>query len=326
MGQLVAPALFLAFALAAATACQKHLVTPGVHEPKSEVLEDGQRAADTRFDAKISPVLEVRRTRSGHTLVHPLVDGQDLGWFVFDSGAGGMVIDRAAADRIAMPVLDNIQVIGIGSAESSRLRQGKHFTLGPMAIDDLKFVELDLAGLSGILGVPIGGIVGFDLIARAVVELDVATPAASIHDPEAYELTRGTWQAVQFSNNHPVVTARFEGDREDSFVLDTGSNDTVIFHAPTVERYKLLERRETTARRGRGIAGAVVHQRGVLEWFEFGGHRFEQVRVSFHTNPDAAADIRLAGNIGSRIFSRFVMVFDYSRERMAFVARGEAAQ
>jgi hypothetical protein len=254
--------------------------------------------------------------------VHPLVNGQDLGWFVFDSGAGGMVIDRTAADRLSMPVLDDeVQVLGIGSAGSSRLRQGKHFTLGPMSIDDLKFVELDLTGLSGVLGVPISGIVGFDLISRAVVELDVATPAISIHDPGTYQLTRGDWQNVQFSNNHPVVTARFEGDREGLFVLDTGSNDTVIFHAPAVERYKLLEGRTTTERRGRGIGGTVVHQRGVLEWFEFGGHRFDQLRVSFHANPDVAADIRLTGNIGTRLFSRFVMVFDYTRQRMAFVDR-----
>jgi hypothetical protein len=131
---------------------------------------------------------------------------------------------------------------------------------------------------------------------------------------------------VLFSHKHPAVRARFEGDREGVFRLDTGSDDTVTFHTPAVERFKLLGGRSTAPTRSGGVGGISSGQTGTLEWFELGGHRFERPKVGFATAREGAfADDYMVGNIGTGFLGAFVMVFDYTNRRIAFAPRAKAA-
>ena len=71
------------------------------------VPEGGQFSAHTAT-ADIPAELEVKLTYTGHLLVHPLIDGQDVGWFVFDTGAGGNC-------TIAKPSISNAQMPAPGT-------------------------------------------------------------------------------------------------------------------------------------------------------------------------------------------------------------------
>ncbi len=57
---------------------------------------------DFAFDPEIDPELEVSRASTGHLLVEPLVEDRLVGLFVFDTGAGVTVIDRAVADELGL--------------------------------------------------------------------------------------------------------------------------------------------------------------------------------------------------------------------------------
>src|SRR5262249_12869774 len=59
----------------------------GVYDPVTT------RPDDTRFDPTAPPGVAVQRARTGHVLVRPKVDGLDLGWFIFDTGAAGTILD-----------------------------------------------------------------------------------------------------------------------------------------------------------------------------------------------------------------------------------------
>jgi hypothetical protein len=300
----------------------RSLRAAGAGEAASLYDPPSTRPKDTRFRPGVPAAIEARRTRSGHILVRPSVDGKDVGWFVLDSGAGAMVVDRAAADKAGMAALGRVHVNGVGGSETGRFRTGTTLELGPVTIDALRYVELDLTFLSQVFGVTIGGIVGYDLFARVVVEFDVAAPAVRLHDPATYRLAAGRWQQILFSHKHPAIRARFEGDREGVFRLDTGSDDTVTFHAPAVERFALLEGRKTAPMRSGGVGGASPGRTGTLEWFELGGRRFEKPTVGFATAREGAfADDYTVGNIGTGLLSAFVLVFDYPSGRLAFVPR-----
>jgi len=277
------------------------------------------RPPDTRWDAAAPARVEARRTRSGHLLVHPLVDGKDAGWFILDSGAGTMVIDQQAADKLGMPAVGEIVAVGVAGTTKARFRMGGPFRLGPLTITRTRYLELDLAFLTQAFGVPIGGICGRDLFARSVVEIDISNEAVALHDPARYRLEGAAWQELFFSGRNPAVRARFEGDREGLFKLDTGSGATVSIHAPAVERLNLLAGRETRASRSGGVGGSRASRTGKLAWFELAGHRFESPEVEFASAGEGAfSDVYSTGNIGAGFLQAFRVVFDYGNKRVAF--------
>ena len=283
------------------------------------------RPADARWKPNVPARVEVRRVRSGHLLVHPLVNGVDAGWFILDSGAGAMVIDQKTADKLAMPALGEIVAVGVAGATKARFRRGRTFELGPLTITDTRYLELDLAFLTQVFGVPVGGICGRDFFARAAVEIEIANESVAVHDPARFRLAGAEWQELFFSGRNPAVRARFEGDQEGIFRLDTGSDQTVSLHGPAVERLKLLAGRETRESRSGGVGGTAVSRTGKLAWFELAGRRFENPEVEFAgAGPGAFSDVYTTGNIGAGFLSAFRIVFDYGNKRVAFAPLGAA--
>ena len=53
-------------------------------------------------------------TELGHVLVQPQVNGQPAGWFILDTGASGLVIERDAADRLGLSSFGEVYVAGVG--------------------------------------------------------------------------------------------------------------------------------------------------------------------------------------------------------------------
>jgi outer membrane lipoprotein-sorting protein len=277
------------------------------------------RPDDARWDASKPARVEARRTRSGHMLVRPLVNGRDVGWFVLDSGAGGMVIDPRAADGLGLRALGEVVAVGAFGPTKARFRAGDTFELGPLTVKGTRFMELDLAFLDRSFGVDVGGICGRDVFDRAVVEVVIAAESVGLHDPARYRLEGAAWQELFFSGRNPAVRARFEGDREALFKIDTGSDRTVSFHGPAVERHGLLAGRETRESHSTGVGGSQASREGRLAWFELAGTRFESPEVEFAAARQGAfSDAYTAGNIGAGFLREFRIVFDYSNRRVAF--------
>jgi Aspartyl protease len=74
---------------------------------------------------------------SGHVLVRPAVNGDDVGWMLLDSGASALVIDPAAADALALPSFARFHVKTVGGHRTeSRFRVAQSFQLGPLIIEE----------------------------------------------------------------------------------------------------------------------------------------------------------------------------------------------
>jgi dienelactone hydrolase len=275
---------------------------------------------DTTFNNSIPPRIEVKRVASGHLLVHPRIDGQDVGWFILDTGAGAMVINPKAADKINMPTLGKVVATGVVGSVTARFRQGSKFELGPITIANTIYVELDLGFLSPIFGVEVAGICGYDLFSRAVTEIETAASVVNIYDPRRYQLAGATWQALILDDKIPCARASFEGSREGLFKIDTGANGTVTFHAPAVEAFGLLNGRKTETRHSGGVGGVREERVGKIEWFELAGHRFENPPVRFSLAREGAfSKPYVTGNLGGEFLAPFRIVLNYPQRQIAFV-------
>jgi hypothetical protein len=291
-------------------------------DPGARYATDTVSATDVHFQRGRGPEVELRRARSGHLLVHPRVDGEDVGWFILDSAAGQICIDPGVADDLGLERFGSVPAVGVAGSVISGFRQAATLQLGPMTIDDPVFVEIDLAFLTPIFGVETAGICGYDVFARAVVELDLHAETLALHDPEAFELESNAWTPLVLDTRSPNIRCRFEGDREGYFKLDLGDTNTIAFYTPAVEALGLLEGREVQPSQVAGVGGAGQASTGDLLWFELGGRRFEPLRVTFsQTDVGVFSSSYALGNLGSRMLDPFVVVFDYPNGRIALLER-----
>ena len=112
---------------------------------------ESQEAAS--FDSEAPSSLEVRRANTGHILVHPRLDGRDVGWFVFDTGAAVSVIDPDVAERAGMQAFGHTTIGGAGSeSHEVSLREGGSLTLGPLTLPRVVFLEYELDGIGRGIG------------------------------------------------------------------------------------------------------------------------------------------------------------------------------
>ncbi len=274
---------------------------------------------DARFEPAIDPSVEVKRAPTGHLLVRPKVNGIEAGWFIFDTGAGICVIATKRADGIELESSGTLQTTGIGSTNATLLR-AKTVELGPLTLDDVPMIELDLAFLKPHLGEEIGGVLGYGLLSRCVAEIDLAAPSIALHDPAEFELSGCEWTSAALDKFIPVVSGKFEG-HDGLFTLDTGANDAISFHADTVKKLDLLKDRATTDAKLGGVGGFIKTKRGRLASFALGGAEATDLDATFEVEEKSGADRRIAGNIGVGWLKRTVLTTDYGHGRVAFVPR-----
>jgi hypothetical protein len=255
------------------------------------------------------------------------VDGLDLGWFIFDTGAAGTILDPAAAAKLKLEPLGTTAVTSfLGTVRTSILR-AHALALGPMTVAKPFFLTMDLGFIRAAMKEDVVGVVGYDVLCRSVAEVILADNAIKLHDPETYRLEpAAAWQALTFNQSVPAVSATFEGGRTGLFRIDVGASGpgagNVILHAPTVEKLHLLDGRKVTHTR----FGPTEVALGRIAWFELAGHRFENCDAVFAMEQQGPlGDEYVEGNIGVDFLKPFRMVLDFRRSRVAFIPRAQPA-
>jgi hypothetical protein len=275
------------------------------------------------FDASVPSALEVKRAPTGHLLVRPVVNGIDAGWFIFDTGAGICCVSTPHVERLGLRESGSVDSVGVGGSQSSTLVTAESVRLGPATVADHVLMVTDLAFLKQHLGEEIVGVIGYGILSKCVVEMDLHHGRIGVHDPAEAVVADLAWTELMIGDRVPAVRARFE-DREGVFRLDTGANGHVTFHQPAVKKWDLLADRAVTDARLGGVGGFVAAKQGTVAWFEIGGVRTEDVPAKFAIEAKGTfADAKKDGNIGVELLRPFVLWFDYAGERMAFVKRGE---
>ncbi len=278
----------------------------------------------TRFDRSIPAELSVERAPNGFLLVHPQIDGRDAGTFVFDTGAGGNVIAPQVADKLGL-ARAGASWIGMAAGQAAAgIRTAGSLALGPLTIEQPAFAEMDFAPFSQHAQVEITGIIGYDVLARAVVELELERSRIALFDPDTFELPGAAWQEIAIAGAHPFVRGSVEG-HEGWFRLDSGAPQVaVILNGPTVERFQLLQGRTVQKERATMPGGEMDIALGAVADVIIGGHRFEPLTALFPLESGGAFDDPYTlGNLGQECLMPFRVVFDYRHRRIALIDRAQ---
>jgi hypothetical protein len=237
------------------------------------------------FDPRRPPEVRVERARSSHVLVRPEIDGVDVGPFILDTGASGLVITGRAAEKLGLRAFGEVFVSGVAGKVPCRFRRAKSLVLGPVTVDAPVFMEMDVGGIVSGASEPVAGIVGFDVFKSAVLEVGPGGSPVRLYDPATFVAPASwRWRSLLMVSNVPHVAADFAGAPDGEarvFMIDSGAGGAdCIFHARAVEELGLRRllppadgagARSSSRVRGVGgsggeSSGATRAYRGKLEW------------------------------------------------------------
>ncbi len=279
------------------------------------------RGATARFDRSASPRLEVKRLRTGHLLVKPRLDGEDVGWFLFDSGASGTLLSANDADRLGLERFGRTTVHGIAGSFEGRFARGETLRLGPLVLDRPLFTVVDMSAVVRGFGHPLSGLIGFDVLAPCVAEIDVDRAEVALHEPSRAPFVDVEWTPISLPGRHAVVAARIEG-RPARLVVDTGSDGALTLQPSFSRESGLLDGRATRPGRLTGASRRVPVRVGAIDPLVLAGRRFADVATTFlDEDGGGAASESADGILGLPVLSGLRLVLDYPRRRLALLDR-----
>lgn len=278
---------------------------------------------DHSFDDTGSNSLPLRILPSGHMLVELKFNGENAGWFLFDTGGVSTRISRDLADRFQLAGRGNSQTGGAGGLGGfSSTAIAERVSVGPLEMLRLPVAIADdgaLSALEEMSGETINGIIGWDIMARAIVTLDLERSTLSLrsfNQPALDDTTAALPILLHWRT--PFIRARMAGDQNGLFMLDTGAGALgAFFPHDTVEQLGLLEPAPSSVVEGQGHGGQVSMQIDTLAWIEIAGRRTQDLTVALSTAPDGEAD---PYSLGTGAMRGETIELDYSRGLFRFVS------
>jgi hypothetical protein len=183
---------------------------------------------------------------------------------------------------------------------------------------------IDLGPLEAGIGRRIDGILGYDLFARYVVEIDYQGQAVRLHDPSQFEESGGRATVpLTISDQLPFVTVGITrpggGAAAARVELDTGLTGSLTLTRTFVDQNHALRPSQPRLRITTGalLPGKVSAEVARLGRVRLGPFDLENLVVSITPTPEeAGVSGDTVGLIGGDVLRRFTVVIDYPRSRV----------
>jgi len=170
--------------------------------------------------------------------------------FIFDTGAGGTIINESTSASLGIVGDETVSRQG-GTGMASVELSTDHIVY----VEDISFqdVTLGIAELDHIekrLGMPIDGVIGWLILSQYAVRVNYDTMRIEIYDNERFEYDLGMSSypiEVQGTTIFTNVTVAFKSGNTftGKVVVDSGAGNTFYFNTPFTEENNLLAEMDT---------------------------------------------------------------------------------
>lgn len=258
---------------------------------------------------------------NNHIYFSATLQGSVTGSFLLDTGAGAVVLDSTFAAKSGLVGAGGLEAKGVSGSEKAGLVKIGSLTVGDVTFDSLVAATLDLQPLTQFEGHGIDGILGYDILARVVVEVDYEKSQLTFSDPDLFTYT-GTGQVLPMTLDQriPHVEATVEGQYRGWFNVDTGSRNTLDLFSPFVFEHTLADKypkRVETRLGGIGDDLPSTTQMVRMKSFTVGSFEIPDLLVGLSTAQKGIfASEKFQGNIGSGLLKRFTVIFNYPKQQL----------
>lgn len=263
------------------------------------------------------------------------INGTEL-TFILDSGVSKPILfNLSESDSVPINNVTEVTIRGLGDGEPMKAlsSKGNVFKLGEARnfSQDL-YVVLDRdINLSTSLGIPVHGIMGYDLFRDFVVEVNYGAKTVKLHNPELYKYrNKKSSQTIPLSVENRkaylegTVLMRDTANIPVKLLVDTGSSDALwLFHQP--EKGLDIPEKNYEDHLGRGLSGDIFGKRSKIGGIRIGDFELKDAKVAFPYR-ESFGDIENLGDrngsVGGEVLKRFNMVFDYARGKLTLKKNG----
>ena len=240
-----------------------------------------------------------------------------------DSGASGLALSQTIADQLHLKQTGILEARGYGGSTDLHPVKIDTFEVpGAVRLQDLTAVAIKLPeGFDRTLNGSLAGFVGYDLLSRFVVRIDYGSQKITFFDPATWTPSRtdGAPVLLNLDNDVPSITAQFENLAPAQFLLDTGDESALRLYGPYVSQNKLdIKYPKGVVSVGGGIGGESRSRVARTQGFTVAGVTLNGIPTEFSQDAKGGASQILAGSLGSKLLSRFVVTFDYAHSRAFF--------
>ncbi len=281
-------------------------------------------------------VFELKHNRTGlhftfqrNLMVIPvMINNKGPYQFIFDSGVSFIIITNPALMQpLGISSTSSILIKGFGSGEAIKasLVNQLHIQIGKIKGENFSAAVLPKGSLdfSNYLGIPIDGIIGYDLLKDYVVTVDYAN-----HWIEFSKIARSKSQKkfqilpliiVNGRSFVHVISEINAGVKIPlNLILDTGGGNAVFLDIRSNDTLQIPSK-NISADLGWGINGPITGKMARFERLNMGGIVMEKVVGAFPLFSDTSSisyKDNGNGNLGSEILRRFTMIIDYPNKKL----------
>ncbi len=253
----------------------------------------------------------------GHIYLKVALNGIEK-WWVLDSGAGKTLIDKTFSEELNLKVEGTIQGKGVSETTTFELVQFNTLAVDGLSLQDQLIIAAPIAGLfKGVIGVEIGGILGYDFMSRFVTKVDFAKQLISFYDAKTFEYHgEGQEIAAEIENNLLHIPLTIDQKYTGKWSVDTGAA-SLSFMYPAAQKYQLHEREGMLTIAG-GVSGEYHSKRCRFESVQIGDFQIDNPLMHFpnHEVHGAFANPKFDGNLGTDLMRHFTVYFDYIQRRL----------
>ncbi len=270
-----------------------------------------------------------------HIIIQVSINGSSNMNFMFDSGAGGILINKSFSDSMGLEsVSERINTGAVGTHVVSILK-GNSIKIGDAQInninmmrDEKEFEKLDT-------GEELAGIIGFHMLSRFVIKVDYDNYELVLYDRSSYVYEGdGVIMPIVLTYNLPLavslVRVNDDTEFEGFFLVDTGARSDLIISSPAVNKFNMIDAIGhhyvlKTEVGSSGKKAKIIY--GKVRGLVFAEQQFSEVPVILSQAEHGVLSLdRIDGIIGNRILKRFNIIFDYSRSLIYLEPNGNMSK
>jgi predicted aspartyl protease len=274
--------------------------------------------------------VELTFKNESNLMIIPIkINGEGPYNFILDTGSeSGMIFDKLI---IGENNLVNARTIPIYSRDGNKITD--IYVASNIAVDlsgvtgadqSMYVLQENFVDIENVLGVAAHGILGSEIFNRFVVEIDYIKMKINLTKPSEFKVPKGYKKFdITIENFRPFmnVNVKQKGGKslDLKLLIDTGASSALFLDAETNPEI-LIPEKTVDHVVGRSIGGILNGKVGRVKRIKFGKFKFKDVltsypdqwRVSERAKADEAGNLRY-GTIGADLFSRFHVIFDYSK-------------
>jgi hypothetical protein len=275
--------------------------------PNDSTIDGGAESASLPF-----------RLLNNHIYVGVFVNGHGPYTFIVDTG-GHLALSPRLAAELGAEAEGKAPASGAGEKiASTAFASVNQLALGMVSLRHQTAFVTNVYD-TAVEGIPVDGMVGFELFRRFVVQIDYGRQTLTIFNPGRFRpVDAGVMTPFVFYDHLPDVAGLIDGIPA-RFDIDTGSRGELDVTSPFVKRTELHSKYPDAveAVTGWGIGGPVTSTVVRLPSLTLGDVRVDgPIAELSDATRGSFSDSNYDGNIGSAFLKRFVVTFDYARQRL----------